>query len=115
MRMKKFLLLALSIVLILFSGVPVWATTPGPVKVIRVGWYDSEFNKMDKNGRRSGYAYEYQQKIAALTGWKYEYVEGGWSELLEKLEKGEIDLMTDVSYKKERAEHMLFSSRPMGN
>lgn len=113
--MKKVLTLAFSMVMVLFSVLPVWADTPKPVKVIRVGWYDSVFNKMDKNGRRSGYAYEYQQKIAALTGWKYEYVQGGWSELLEKLKKGEIDLMTDVSYKEERAEHMLFSSRPMGN
>ncbi len=112
---KKFLLLCLSVVLLLASALPVCAQTSTPVKVVRVGWYNSEFNKKDSLGRRSGYAYEYQQKIAAFTGWKYEYVEGSWSELLEKLQKGEIDLMTDVSYKEERAKHMLFSTKPMGN
>jgi hypothetical protein len=35
-------------------------------KVVRVGWYDSSYNTMDNRGRRSGYAYEYQQKIAAF-------------------------------------------------
>lgn len=60
-------------------------------KTIRVGWYESPFNIIDENGRRSGYAYEYEQKIAAYTGWTYEYVEGTWTDLLVMLENGEID------------------------
>ena len=83
-------------------------------KTVRVGWYESPFNYKDQFGRRSGYAYEYQQKIAAYTGWRYEYVEGTWPELLHMLEAGEIDLMSDVSYTQEREESMLFSSLPMG-
>ena len=61
-----------------------------------------------------GYAYDYQQKIAACTGWTYEYVTGSWPELLQMLEDGRIDLMSDVSYTDERAEKMLFSAQPMG-
>ena len=83
-------------------------------KVVRVGWYESPFNTTDQFGRRTGYAYEYQRKIAAYTGWKYEYVEGSWSELLQKLKDGEIDLMSDVSYIEERTEYMLYASLPMG-
>ena len=83
-------------------------------KVVRVGWYESSFNRTDSLGRRSGYAYEYQMKLAAYTGWRYEYVEGSWPELLDMLKKGEIDLMSDVSYTPERAEEMLFPSLPMG-
>ena len=83
-------------------------------KVVRVGWYESAYNSTDRFGHRSGYAYEYQQKIAAYTGWKYEYVEGNWATLLEKLQKGEIDLLSDVSYTPERAKNMLFSTQPMG-
>ena len=45
-------------------------------KVVRVGWYDSPFNYTDSFGRRAGYAYDYQQKVAAYTGWTYEYVSG---------------------------------------
>ena len=93
---------------------------PGPAQaeeakdVVRVGWFDSSFNTMDEAGRKSGYAYEYQLKIAAYTGWSYEYVSGSWPDLLQMLEKGEIDLLSDVSYTPERSEHMLFSSFPMG-
>ncbi len=84
-------------------------------KVVRVGWYDSSYNNMDKFGRRSGYAYEYQLKIAAYTGWSYEYVTGSWSDLLQMLVEGKIDLMSDVSYTEERANNMLFPDYSMGS
>ena len=84
-------------------------------KTVRVGWYDSSYNTKDQAGRRSGYAYEYQLKIACYTGWTYEYVSGSWPELMEMLESGEIDLMSDVSFTAERTERMLFPSLPMGS
>ena len=83
-------------------------------KVVRVGWYDSSFCYWDQFGRRCGVAYEYQQKISAYTDWTYEYVEDSWPNLLQKLMAGEIDLMSDVSWKPERAEYMLFPDLPMG-
>jgi diguanylate cyclase (GGDEF)-like protein len=83
-------------------------------KTVRVGWYESPFNTTDQFGRLSGYAYDYQQKIAAYCGWNYEYVEGSWPDLMQMLIDGEIDLMSDVSYTDERAEIMLFSALPMG-
>ena len=83
-------------------------------KTVRVGWYESPFNIIDETGRRSGYAYEYQRKIAAYTGWTYEYVEGTWTDLFGMLERGEIDMLSDVSYTKERAEKFLYPSIPMG-
>ena len=83
-------------------------------KVVRVGWYESPLNTTDASGRRSGYAYEYQRKIAAYTGWKYEYVEGSWPDLLKMLEKGELDLMSDISYTPQRAMKILYPTLPMG-
>ena len=83
-------------------------------RVVRVGWYESPFNMTDPFGRRSGFAYEYQQKIAAYTGWTYEYVEGSWSDLIQMLTDGEIDLLSDVSYTVGRARTLLYSMLPMG-
>ena len=83
-------------------------------KVVRVGWYESPYNTTDQFGRRSGYAYEYQRKVAAYTGWTFEYVEGTWPKLLQMLVDGEIDLMSDVSYTEGRTQDMLFPSVPMG-
>ncbi len=110
---KSFVAAALSLVLALSFVIPAAAENAGG-KTVRVGWYDSHFNYVDQFGRRTGYAYEYQQKIAAYTGWNYEYVEGTWPVLMKMLEAGAIDLMSDVSYTPERTERMLFSSLPMG-
>lgn len=90
------------------------ARATGSEKTVRVGWYDSSYNTIDQFGRRSGYAYEYQLKIAAYTGWNYEYVNGSWSDLLQMLIDGRIDLMSDVSYTQERAKSMLFPDYTMG-
>ena len=59
-------------------------------KTVRVGWHEPPYFIKDASGRQSGYSYEYQRKVAAYTGWKYEYVEGNWSELMQKLRNGEI-------------------------
>ena len=83
-------------------------------RTVRVGWYEGTYNTTEPDGKKRGYSYEYQQAVAAHTGWKYEYVEGSWSELMNMLKSGEIDLMGGVSYAEERSTSMLFSELPMG-
>ncbi|MBR2854084.1 MAG: transporter substrate-binding domain-containing protein [Clostridia bacterium] len=111
--LKRAAALLLCIALVTLCLLPAAAAEESP-KVVRVGWYDTPFNYKDSFGRRTGYAYEYQRKIAAYTGWKYEYVEGNWPELLQMLRDGKIDLMSDVSYTPERAEEILYAGIPMG-
>ena len=83
-------------------------------EVVKVGWYEDSYHITGKNGNRSGYGYEYEQAVSAYTGWDYDYVTGNWEELLKKLQDGEIDLMSSLSYTDERAKTMLFSDLPMG-
>ena len=112
---QRILLFFLCAVLI-FASVPLNAFAQETnQKTVRVGWYESAFHRTDAFGRKSGYGYEYQQRIAIYTGWKYEYVEGSWSELLEKLIAGELDLLSDVSYTEARAEKILYSTEAMGS
>ena len=99
--------------LVIVLPVPVKAEESGR-KTVRVGWYEDSYHITDKNGDRSGYGYEYEQAVSAYTGWNYEYVTGDWSELIEKLQNGEIDLMSALSYTDERAKTMLFSDQAMG-
>ena len=42
-------------------------------------------------------------------------MEDSWPNLFEKLEKGEIDLLADVSYKPEREEFLSYPDLPMGS
>ena len=83
-------------------------------KTVRVGWYNSSFNYYDSFGRRRGIDYEYQQKIAAYTGWEYEYVEDSWSNLFKMLKNGEIDMLGDVSFTPYRDGYVLYPDLPMG-
>ena len=116
MRMRKFLAgyacFLLSAFLLLVC-LPLQALA-AEGKVVRVGWYEGGYNTTGPSGERSGYGYEFQQAVAAYTGWRYEYVKGSSEELLEKLRRGEIDMLNCMSYTPERAQHMLFSSVPMG-
>lgn len=82
--------------------------------MVKAAWYEDSYHITGKNGSRSGYGYEYEQAVSAYTGWDYDCVIGNWEELLKKLQNGEIDLMSSLSYTDERAKTMLFSDLPMG-
>ena len=115
MRCNKMLRFVLFILLLISIVVPVSVyAQQADQKVVRVGWHEAPYFIRDKYGRRSGYSYDYQCKLAAYTGWTYEYVEGTWSELLQMLKEGKIDLMSDVSFMQERTKDMLYASLPMG-
>lgn len=48
--------------------ITVMAMDDNEQKVVRVGFYPCPFNIKDENGHLSGYAYDYQQDLAAYTG-----------------------------------------------
>ena len=106
----------LLIVVAAFFVIPfnIYASDKAQSQTIRVGWHDEPFFITDQYGRHSGYSYEYLCKIAAYTGWEYEYVHGSWTDLLQMLKDGEIDMMSNISYSDERAKEILFTSLPMG-
>jgi diguanylate cyclase (GGDEF)-like protein len=85
-------------------------------KTVKVGYYIDAGNFMSglsEEDERAGYAYEYLQNIASYTDWEYEYVYGYWDALYEKLLKGEIDFLTDVSYTPERENLFYYPEYPM--
>lgn len=87
------------------------------VKTVKVGWLlnNQGFQSGMPGEYLSGWGYEYLQTLSYYTpGWKYEYVTGTFTELMDKLEAGEIDLMPNISYTEERAQKLLFSSNPEG-
>lgn len=121
--MKRFLIrsfLFLLVAALLPSALPL-SSAAGAIKAVqsqrvRVGWYNSErFQDGDAaKGPKSGYSYEYLQDVANYTGWDYEYVSGGWSELYDALVAGEIDLLAGISYTEERVALMNYPAYEMG-
>lgn len=114
------LAVALAALAVLNSIAPVQAfadDSSQPVKTVRVGWLvnNEGFQNGTPGERLSGWGYEYLQTLSYYTpGWRYEYVSGTFTELMDMLEAGEIDLMPNISYSEERAQKLLFSSNPEG-
>ena len=93
------------------------ANSDQQAKTVRVGWLvnNEGFQDGTPGERLSGWGYEYLQTLSYYTpGWRYEYVSGTFTELMDMLEAGEIDLMPNISYSEERAQKLLFSSNPEG-
>ena len=102
--MKRITSLITSLIMVMLLAVPAAVCAEDgetETNTLRVGWHEVPYFITDENGRKSGYTYDYQCKLAAYTGWDYEYVEGTYSELLQKLMDGEIDMLGNVSLKRQ--------------
>ena len=111
-------LIALACAVILISTVLLpSAADAGEAKTVRVGYYENEvFQEGAAEGAvKTGYAYEYYRKLSEYTGWKYEYVYGGFSELYQMLLDGEVDLLAGLAWREERAGLMGYPEAIMGN
>lgn len=89
----------------------------GSGKTVRVGYYTGDSSFQDGFGddeRKTGYAYEYYQAIALLTGWRYEYVYCTRSEAMDMLRAGEIDITAGIYETDKRLEQVLLSKYDMG-
>jgi len=78
-------------------------------KQIRVGLYQNKPKiYTDETGIPSGIFVEILGDIARKERWQITYVPCQWAEGLEALSNGTIDLMPDVAYSPERAQHFAF-------
>ena len=115
--MKKILSVVLLICCLLLNLVPtnLAQAAKHEQKTVRVGYLlYAGFQDGPEGSPKSGYGYEYLQELSYLANWKYEYVYGGFNELLEKLKRGEIDVMGNISYTPERAQEISFPLREQG-
>ena len=84
-------------------------------KTIRVGWFLSPgYMEKSSDGVYSGYNFEYLNEISKYTGWKYQFVDGNFNDLMILLKKGEIDLLGNVFYNKNREQEFLFPDYSSG-
>ena len=100
-RIFKFFLLFLFLFLIpcLFRSPP----SKGDALTLRVGAYEMAPKIFsDEKGAWVGFWPDIIHYIAAKEGWTIEYIEGTWTDCLTRLQSGEIDIMIDVAYSKER-------------
>ena len=80
--------------------------------VIRVGVYDfAPLVFVDEAGKPGGLFIDVLEHVAHSAGWHIEYVPGTWEQCLNRVESGEIDLITCIGYSKERAQKIDFTKQ----
>ena len=115
---KRLFLLLLAGLLTIGTAGAAFAASAGR-RTVRVGFFPFEgYHMMDAEGNRSGYGYDYLQKMLDFAGWTYEYVgyeDGiGWSDMLQMLQDGKIDLLTSAVKTPAREAVFDFSDEPIG-
>jgi signal transduction histidine kinase len=82
--------------------------------VVRVGIYQNAPKVFtDESGHEAGIFVDVITSIAKSEGWQLEYVHGTFAEGLERLERGEIDLMPDVALTPDRQAKFAFHLTPV--
>ena len=121
--MKKILIRICSVVLcvlLLIISLPLTSSADaGSRRTVKVGFFAFDgYHMQDAEGKKSGYGYDYLQHMLDFANWNYEYEgyeEGrSWSDMLNMLENGEIDLLTSAVRTPEREEKFAFSAQPIG-
>ncbi|MEG1549315.1 MAG: transporter substrate-binding domain-containing protein [Ruthenibacterium sp.] len=104
---KKLFCLLLAFVVMASVAMPTFAAAP---KTVRIGCFDIEnFLVLEDDGSVTGYGADYLEEIAKHTGYQYEYVRGTWTECLQWLKSGKIDLLFPAEFSAERAKDFEFT------
>jgi two-component sensor histidine kinase/ABC-type amino acid transport substrate-binding protein len=85
---------------------------PRPVPLrdndLRVGLHEiPPLAFIDQQGRARGFIIEVLEEIGAREGWEIRYVQGSWQQGVDRLERGEIDLLFPMFFSEERARRFL--------
>ena len=101
----------LLLALVLATGSPLAAGAEGDVAV---GIYENAPKVfVDATGRPAGVFVDVIEEIAKSEGWHLRYVTGTWGEGLDRLERGDIDLMPDVAHSADREKIFDFHKVPV--
>jgi len=83
-------------------------------RTLTVGVYENAPKVfISESGRPAGIFIDIIEHIAKSEGWNLQYVPGTWGEGLDRLKRGEIDLMPDVAYSAEREKIFAFHKTPV--
>ena len=83
-------------------------------KTVVIGLYENPPKIFtSESGKPSGIFIDIIENIAKSENWDLQYKHGTWAQGLDRLEKGEIDLMPDVAYSAKRQELFSFHKVPV--
>ncbi len=109
--MKKYIISATGILFLILSCISLYAAGPRVVRIGAFNYYPAIFQ--DKDGVVKGFYVDALADLAQRENIRFDYVYGSWSEGLERLKSGEVDVLTSVAFTPERAEYMDYTATPL--
>ena len=95
--------------ILLFALMLLWTSTTA-ARTVTVGIYDNKpLIFSDDPGNAKGIYADLLRHMAEQEGWKISYVRGSWEECLERLDQGDIDLLTAIGFSEKRQARYDFS------
>lgn len=82
-------------------------------QTVLVGVYENAPKMFTQQGKPAGIFVDILEEIARREGWRLKYVSGSWAENLDRLARGEIDIMPDMAYSAERGALYAFPKVPV--
>jgi len=109
--MKKAFALAIATLLIIVSSVFLFAAETKVVRVAAFPYYPAIFK--DNDGAVKGFYVDALSNLGQRENIRFDYVFGSWSEGLERIKSGEVDLLTSVAYTDDRAKFLDYGKTPL--
>ena len=106
--MKKYFFL---ILFVFITAIQLYAAEPRLVRIGAFNFYPGIFK--DTDGTVKGFYVDSLSEIAKKENIRFEYIYGSWSEGLERIITGEIDILTSAAYTTERALFMDYGKTPI--
>jgi polar amino acid transport system substrate-binding protein len=103
-------LCALVILISLFTSTTLANTSSTSQEPISVGVVaDNEpYSNFSANGTE-GFSIDVLNEVSRISGLKFEYRVGSWSDIFAAFQRGEIDVVDEASWREDRAQNMLFT------
>lgn len=84
-------------------------------RTVKVGWYiQDKYQNVSDSGVPYGYIYDFLQKISNYNDWNYTFIYDSFTNCVEMLEKGEIDILGCIVKTEEREKIFNFPQIPLG-
>jgi PAS domain S-box-containing protein len=109
--MKRYIVSATGILLALLSCIALCGAGQRVVRVGAFNYYPAIFK--DSDGVIKGFYVDALADLAQRENIRFEYVYGSWNEGLERIQSGEVDVLTSVAVTPDRAQFLDFAATPL--
>ncbi|MBD1399654.1 PAS domain S-box protein [Pelovirga terrestris] len=99
----------IAVILLALLPAALWGKDIPTIRVAAFNYYPAIF--LDTDNRVRGFYVDMLDEISTREQLRFEYVFGSWSEGLERLQQGEVDLVTSAAFTEERATFMDFGEQ----